>query len=153
MTADNEFGPASDYLPHRPPMVLIDDVVEITDIQGTCRTVIKPDCVFALDGLVHPTAMIEFVAQVCAISVGATAARSGDPPRLGLIMGCREITFDVDTYAVGDVLTIVVTKIFGQSQVAAFTGTVHRDGKLCTTVQLSVVDAELAAASLPQEDA
>ena len=136
------FGPVADYLPHRPPMLLIDDIVDVTGDRAVCRTTIHPDCVFARDGLVHPSAMIEFVAQVCAIYVGVTASRDGDPPRLGLIIGCREISFDVDSFAVGDELTIIATKIFGQSQVAAFTGTVTRRDVLCASIHLSVVDAE-----------
>jgi len=136
------FGPVADYLPHRPPMLLIDDIVEASRDHVVCRTTIHPDCVFARDGLVHPSAMIEFIAQACAIYAGVRAANDGDPPRVGLIVGCREVSFDVDSFAVGDELTIVATKIFGESQVAAFTGTVSRAGALCVSVHLSVVDAE-----------
>ena len=137
-------GPAAGYLPHRPPMLLIDEVLEVTDRIGVCRTTIHPDCVFAIDGRVHPSAMIEFVAQTCAIAVGVLAARQGDPPRLGMIMACREVSFAVDHFDVGDELTITVTKAFGQKMMAAFTGTVVRGGEVCTTIQLSVADAELA---------
>ncbi len=139
-------GPVTDYLPHRPPMLLIDDIVEVTELGAVCRTTIHPGCVFAIDGLVHPSAMIEFVAQTCAIYVGVRGARDGDPPRLGLIMACREVTFAIDSFAVGDELTITATKVFGQKQLAAFTGTVHRGEALCATVQLSVIDAALAGA-------
>ena len=140
-------GPAARYLPHQPPMLLIDDLVEVTEQRAVCRAVIQPDCVFAIDGRVHPAAMIEYVAQACAIYVGALSARDGGPPRLGLIMACREADFAVDAFAVGDELTIVATKAFGGNQMAAFTGTVSRGGALCATVQLSVVDAALAALS------
>jgi predicted hotdog family 3-hydroxylacyl-ACP dehydratase len=126
-------------------MLLIDDIVEVTSQRAVCRTTIHADCVFAIDGLVHPSAMIEFVAQVCAIYVGVLSARDGSPPRTGLIMACREIAFAVDSFAVGDELTIVANKVFGQKQLAAFTGTVARGDALCASVQLSVVDAELAA--------
>ena len=136
------FRPIADYLPHRPPMLLIDDVVAATADSVVCRTTIHPGCVFARDGVVHPSAMIEFVAQACAIYAGVTAARDGDPPRVGLIVGCREISFEVDDFAVGDELTIVATKIFGGDQVAVFTGTVSRRDAVCATIQLSVVDAE-----------
>jgi predicted hotdog family 3-hydroxylacyl-ACP dehydratase len=150
------FGPVADYLPHRPPMLLIDEIVDVTVERAICRTTIHDHCVFAIDGRIHPTAMIEFVAQVCAIYVGVRAAREGDPPKLGFIMGCREISFDADSFAVGDQLTIAVTKVFGQSQLAAFTGTVVRDGEVCVKIQMSVVDAELAANSVdspgPPED-
>jgi predicted hotdog family 3-hydroxylacyl-ACP dehydratase len=150
MTAQSAaLGPAADYLPHRPPMLLIDEVLEVTDRVGVCRTTIHPDCVFAIDGRVHPSAMIEFVAQTCAIAVGVLAARDGDPPRLGMIMACREVSFAVDHFAVGDELTITVTKAFGQKMMAAFTGTVVRGGEVCATIQLSVADAELAAAQSP----
>jgi predicted hotdog family 3-hydroxylacyl-ACP dehydratase len=139
-----EYGPVADYLPHRPPMLLIDHIDDVNQHDATCRTTIKPDCVFAQDGLVHPSAMIEFVAQVCAIAAGVTASRTGGPPRLGFIIGCREITFDVDSFAVGDELTIVITKVLGEEQLAVFNGTVSRGGALCVKIQLSVVDAELA---------
>jgi predicted hotdog family 3-hydroxylacyl-ACP dehydratase len=150
--AGGAFGPVTGYLPHRPPMLMIDDIVEVTEPRAVCRTTIHPDCVFAIDGLVHPSAMIEFVAQACAIHVGVLCARDGDPPRLGLITSCREITFAVDSFAVGDELTIVVNKVFAGRQLAAFTGTVTRGEALCATVQLSVVDAELAGSPHPTGD-
>jgi len=142
----SEYGPITDYLPHRPPMVLIDEILDVTMTTGRCRTTIKPDCVFALDGKVHPTAMLEFVAQACAIGVGVMSARLELPPRLGFIIGCREMTFDVDHFNVGDVLEISVVKLLGQDQIGAFSCTVTRDGVVCTTIHLSVVDAELAGA-------
>ncbi len=140
-------GPAAGYLPHQPPMLLIDDIVEVTEHRAVCRATIHPDCVFAIDGAVHPAAMIEFVAQACAIYAGAMSARDGGPPRLGLIMACREAAFAVDAFAIGDELTIVAEKAFGGNQMASFTGTVSRGDALCATIQLSVVDAELAALS------
>lgn len=140
-------GPAAGYLPHQPPMRLIDDIVEVTEHRVVCRATIHPDCVFAIDGAVHPAAMIEFVAQACAIYAGAISAQDGAPPRLGLIIACREAAFAVDALAIGDELTIVASKAFGGNQMTSFTGTVSRGDALCATIQLSVVDAELTALS------
>jgi predicted hotdog family 3-hydroxylacyl-ACP dehydratase len=153
VTAERGFGPVADYLPHRPPMLLIDEIVEVTQMRAVCRTTIHPDCVFAIDGRVHPSALIEFVAQVCAIGVGVLAARDGDPPRTGVILSCREISFGVDDLAVGDELTIVSNKVFGQKQMAAFACTVSRGDTLCATIQLSVADAALASLQLAGGDA
>ena len=138
------FGPVADYLPHRPPMLLIDDIVDVTLERAICRTTIRPDCVFAIEGQVHPSAMIEFVAQACAIWAGVTSAREGKPPRLGFIVSCREAAFSVNSFHVGDELTIVATKIPGEDQLASFDGTVTRGDQVCATIQLSVVDAEIA---------
>jgi predicted hotdog family 3-hydroxylacyl-ACP dehydratase len=181
-------GPAADYLPHQPPMRLIDDIVEVAEHRVVCRTTIHPDCVFAIDGVVHPSAMIEFVAQACAIYARVRSAEGGDPPhpygllaeterspehrakpeapdqrsegsaesdgrggrmKYGLLAACREIAFAVDSFAIGDELTIVVNKVFSGNQMAAFTGTVARGDVLCATLELSVVDAELAAMQRP----
>lgn len=142
-----ELGPIAGYLPHQPPMRLLDDIVEVTDNCAVCRATIRPDCVFAVDGRVHPTAMIEYVAQACAVYAAVVSAKDGGGPRLGLIMACREAEFAVDAFAVGDELTIVASKAFGGNQMASFTGTVSRGDTLCATIQLSVIDAELAALS------
>ena len=140
------FGPVADYLPHRPPMLLIDEIVEVSELRAVCRTTIHPDCVFAIDGVVHPSAMIEVVAQTCAIFAGVRGARDGNPPRLGLLIACREVELAVDRFVIGDVLTIVANRVFGDDQLAAFTATVLRGELVCVTVELSVVDAALAAA-------
>jgi predicted hotdog family 3-hydroxylacyl-ACP dehydratase len=153
VTANAGFGPVSAYLPHRPPMLLIDEIVEVTDTLTVCRTTIHADCVFAIDGRVHPAALIEFVAQVCAIGVGVLSARKGDPPRTGIILACREIAFEVDELVVGDELTITTHRVFGQIQLAAFSCTVTRGDALCATIQLSVADAELAATSVTGDGA
>jgi len=143
------FGPVTDYLPHRPPMLLIDHIDEISPRHAVCRTTLRPDCVFVRDGLVHPSAMIEFVAQVCAIAATGTTARSGEPPRLGVIIGCREISFNVDSFAVGDELTIAVAKVLGEEELAVFNGTVSRGGVVCATIQISCADAKLAGSQAP----
>lgn len=137
-------GPVADYLPHRPPMLLIDEIVAFADDRVVCRTKLAPDCVFAVEGRVHASAMIELVAQACAIYSGLRSARDGEPMRLGLLMGCREITFAVESFAIGEQLTVAATRVYGHQQMASFTGTVHRGDELCATVQLSVVDANAA---------
>jgi predicted hotdog family 3-hydroxylacyl-ACP dehydratase len=137
----SKFRPIEDYLPHRPPMLLIDELVEVTDIKAVVRTTIKPDCVFARDGIVHPAAMIEFMAQCCAILIGARP--SGKGPRLGFIISCREVNLMVDSFSVGDKLELTAGKVHGQEALAVFSCTVSRDGVLCATMQLSAVDAEV----------
>ena len=140
------FAPVAHYLPHRPPMLLLDEIVEWAENHVVCRAVLRPDCVFAVDGQVHASAMIEFVAQACALYVGLRPQEQG-APRMGMIMGCREMDFFVDSFAVGEVLTIVATRVYGHQQVASFTGTVSRGDTLCASLQLSVVEATAAQAS------
>jgi predicted hotdog family 3-hydroxylacyl-ACP dehydratase len=138
--------PAIDFIPHRPPSLCIDTVGDESADSVTCYTTIRPDCVLLDRGVLRPLALIEVVAQACAVYVGVKASREGKPPQLGMLVGCREAEFLVDGIAVGDELTIVVHRVFGQVQVAAFTGAVSRAGAVVARVHLSVVSAEVALA-------
>lgn len=147
------FGPITDYLPHRPPMLFIDEIVAETDDSVTCRAILRPDCILAENGVVQPAAMIELIAQVCAIYVGVKAAAEGKPPRVGFLIGCREVEFGVPAFAVGDELVVAATKVFGQTQMGAFAGTVSRAGAVCVRAHLSVVDADVTALPQPTGEA
>lgn len=135
------FPPITELIPHRPPMVLLDEVIACEPGCVTARATLQPDCVFAVEGFVHPAALLELVAQACAAYVKLLPGDGGAAPRLGLIMGSREASFEVARLAVGDVLTITVRKQYGESQLASFVGTVVRGTEPCATIQLSVVDA------------
>ncbi len=106
-----ELGPVASYVPHRPPMLLIEDIVEVVvDKRIVCRTVIRPGCVFARDGIVHPSAMNSIIAQACAVLAGVTAASGARPVQVGLLLGCREVTFAVDRFTVGDMHMALVDR-------------------------------------------
>ena len=146
------FGPIESYVPHRRPMLVVDEIIEVTDISIECRATIRPDNIFVQNGVVNPIAMIEFVAQACAILIGIRAEAKPSGPRLGFIVGCREVTFSVDEFHVGDELTLVGTKVHGQEHLGGFTGSVIKNGTSVVTVHLTAVDADLVGSS-PMADA
>jgi predicted hotdog family 3-hydroxylacyl-ACP dehydratase len=85
------------------------------------------------------------------VYVGVKASREGKPPQVGMLVGCREAEFLTDGVAIGDELTIAVHRVFGQVQVAAFTGAVSRAGAVIARVHLSVVSADVALAGFALE--
>ena len=139
--------PAIDYVPHRLPMLLLDEVVADTEDSVLCRATIRPDCVFLENGAVSPLVLLEIVAQACAVYVGVKARREGKAPQVGMLVGCREAELLVEKLTPGDELTVEVHRQFGQLQVAAFTGTVSRGDEVCARVTVSVVDAGFALGS------
>jgi predicted hotdog family 3-hydroxylacyl-ACP dehydratase len=136
------FAPVADYVPHRPPVLMIEEIVEVTPKRSVCRMTIRPDCVFAIDGQVHPAALIELAAQAFAVGVGVNAKRKGDPVGRGFVLGGRECTFEVDSLGVGDRLEFRCTRLFGEV-LGVFTCDVYRDGARCATIQLSVADSNV----------
>ncbi|HEY4182497.1 MAG TPA: hypothetical protein VGM90_36950 [Kofleriaceae bacterium] len=126
------------YLPHRPPMLLLDRIDEVTADRVTCSTTLRADCIFVRDGIVHASAMLEVVAQACAIH--ANAGAHTEKPRPGMLISCREATLYVETFAVGDELTITATRLTSAAPLTTFDATVHRRDELCVRLQLSVME-------------
>lgn len=147
---DPGLRPAIDFVPHRPPMLFLDTVGKEEGDSVVCHTTVRPDWLLLDGDVLRPLALIELVAQACAVYVGAKARREGVEPQVGMLVGCREAEFLVDRLDVGDQLTIAVTRVFGQVQIAAFTGVVSRAGAVVARVHLSVVSAELALAGLAE---
>ena len=132
-------------------MLCLDEVGDETPDSVVCYMIIRSDFIFLDGDTVRPLAMIELVAQACAVLEGLKARREGKPPRIGMLIGCREAELLVDQLAVGDELTIRVDRLFDQPQMAAFTGTVERGGAVIGRVTLSVVDGDLAPAAGARE--
>jgi len=137
------FAPVGDYVPHRPPMLMIDEIVEVAVLRSICRATLRPQCPFAIDGRVHPSALIELAAQAVAVSVGVIARREGRAVRRGFVIGSRDCTFAVDSLAVGDVLELRCTREVGETLLGSFACDVYRDDARCATIQLSVADASV----------
>lgn len=57
------------YLPHRPPMLMVDDIIEITQKEVTTVFKIKNDNLFVKNGFFVETGLIENAAQTCSAIV------------------------------------------------------------------------------------
>jgi predicted hotdog family 3-hydroxylacyl-ACP dehydratase len=98
----------STLLPHRPPMLFIERVVEWGEHGGVCRGRIDPDaCLAAGDDAIPAAAAIEFAAQ----AVGAVEmCRSGHhgPPRSGVLVAVSRTVLTAGRFPVTTELTAQV---------------------------------------------
>jgi len=51
------------YLPHRPPMVWIDEVISFSEKAGECKVVLRADGLYMDQHGLRPTSCLEFIAQ------------------------------------------------------------------------------------------
>lgn len=58
------------YLPHRPPMQMVDTVINISNTQVVTEFLIKPSCIFTENNLLAEIGLIENMAQTCSAIVG-----------------------------------------------------------------------------------
>jgi len=93
-------------IPHRPPMLLVDEVIDHEGLRVTCRTTIRDDMPFVSNGEVPLLVALELFAQSACTLVSLLASRSGTAMQSGAFLGTRTVTLRSDCLRVGDVVDV-----------------------------------------------
>ena len=83
------------------------------------------------------------MAQAVAAYAGLKAGRNGEPVRVGLLLGAREIRFFASGARVGDRLEVSADRRFGDELLGNFLCEVRRGGKILAHGALSVYQGDL----------
>jgi len=131
-------------VPHRPPMLLLDRVLSYDGDCVVCETVLGPDSPFAEQGEVPAVVGIEYMAQTIAAGAGLSARDKGDQGgRMGFLLGCRSLSITVDSFQVGDRLTIEARRTWGENQIGSFACKVQRGDEVLVEGALTVYQGPL----------
>lgn len=103
------FPAVATLIPHRPPMLLVDEVVDHEGPRVICRTTIREDMPFVRDGEVPILIALELFAQAACSLVALLATRHGAAMQSGAFLGTRSVAFEADVLRVGDVVDIECT--------------------------------------------
>lgn len=139
------FPEISELLPHRPPMLWVDEVVEQHGDEVHCRLTVRSDHVFVEAGVVEPIVAIEWMAQTVGALVGLFDRARSERPRPGYLIAIPEAQFMVASFAVGDELELWARRVWGDDTLASFEARVVRGGELAARAQLSVYRRPLGA--------
>jgi predicted hotdog family 3-hydroxylacyl-ACP dehydratase len=134
-------------LPHRPPMILIDEMVACSEREVTCVVTVREGAPFVADGRVPALISIEYFAQTVAAFFGY---RGRDDPAgftMGMLLGTRELDLRADYFHVGEVLTITGKEQWGAGQLASFVCEVLRGDEVLARAAISVLQG--SASDLP----
>ena len=133
------YPPPPSLLPHSGRAVLLDEVVEADAGRIVCRVSIKADSPFVENGRVPSVVVLEYMAQAIAALAGLQAKAAGDEPRVGLLLGTRELTLAVDAFGIGDQLLVEACRVFGDDLMGSFDCTASRSGTRIAAATLNVV--------------
>jgi len=133
--------PAELLIPHRRRMRLIDWVKNPTQKGLQAETTVAHTWPLTSDGRVSSIICVELVAQ--AVSALSTWRRGeGARPRVGLLVGVKEVEFSFSSIPVMTKLTIQIEELYHVGEYAVFKGTVNSDSaSFCETV-IQVVEPE-----------
>ncbi|MDT8448208.1 MAG: hypothetical protein RRB13_15045 [bacterium] len=99
----------SELLPHRPPMLLIQEPLEITPDFCQAQVKITAQSPFIRLGQVPAHVALEYFAQTAAAHAGWLARQSGETPRPGRLVACRKLSLEVAGFKLGELLSVEVS--------------------------------------------
>ena len=131
-----------ELLIHRPPMLLLDNVVGYDEAGIVASVVISESSLLVTPKGVPGHLAIEYMAQACGAYAGATALDAGTPVKIGLLLGTRLCRVLVPWFRVGDRLLISASIVFHDEQLAAFDCKIEIGSRLVADAQLKVYQPE-----------
>lgn len=129
-----------DVLPHKPPMILLDRVLDHQSGETTC--LVRVDCASpfaAADGTIRSWVALEYMGQCAAAHSGLLERGKGLPIRMGFLLGSRRTVFHVASFRDGMELEVRARTQWDDGELANFECTVRdrSDGRLLVEGELS----------------
>lgn len=112
------------YIPHRPPMRLVDNLISETPQKVVAALTIERDHVFFDSSVagVPAWAGIEFMAQTAAVWLGLADERAGRHIAPAFLISTRHYTAHKPVFALGDSLHVAVEVALFEEQIVSFNG-------------------------------
>jgi len=122
--------PTGRLVPHRPPLCLVDRLLEFRGQTGVVESIIRPDNIFLNeDGSLFPVTLVELIAQASAAVKGYDGLRQGIEIKKGFLVDIREVSFMGKCFK-GDKLYIRIEIIKTISGFSVVHGEVKRNGDI-----------------------
>jgi predicted hotdog family 3-hydroxylacyl-ACP dehydratase len=127
-------------LPQRPPMILIDRMIDATDTGSTSEVTIGPQTLFLEPEGVPAFVGLEYMAQAVAAYGGYRSYLAAEPMAIGLLLGTPQLKTYCQFFECGQTLQIQVTHVWGDKELMQFHCTIHDalTGKLLQQAELNV---------------
>lgn len=118
------YPPLAQLLPHQPPMILIDRLLEANAREALCEVTITSQSLFLETAGVPAFVGIEYMAQSIAAHIGYQHYLADEPITLGLLMGTRRVEMCCAFFALGQTLRIHVAHVWGKLELKRFRCTI-----------------------------
>lgn len=131
----------TDYIPHRPPFVMIDGLVSATREQFESELTVVAGHVLVQHGFLQETGLIEHMAQTCAAAFGYLDRAEGGQPKIGFIGAVSKVLV-TELPPVGARIRTVVTPLHQLGNIYLVKGESFLDGRILLGCELKIVVSE-----------
>lgn len=134
-----EYPEIEQLLPHGSPMILLGQVLSADNDNISIETEITESLpFFDADGHMPAYVTLEMMAQATAALAGWRFRQLGEPPKIGFLLGTRQLELKVAHLELGQKLTVSVTQVFQDDQMAVVDGMVESQGQLIAKARLNL---------------
>jgi predicted hotdog family 3-hydroxylacyl-ACP dehydratase len=142
--------PVADAVPHAPPMLALDELVDWAPGHIVCRLVVREGGPFVGAAGVDGVWTLEYMAQAVAACLGCEALQAGSEIRVGLVVACRSMSIERALVPLGTELTVAAARVRGSESASLFETEVRDADGLVARAVMTVVHREGAAATPAQ---
>lgn len=131
------------FIPHRQPMLLLDDVLSVDEQRAVCQSKITQDHLFfdpEIQG-VYSWIGIEMMAQACGVLARVQGRRSLDEkPRLGFLLSVRNFKAEKPYFTIDTILTIMAQKVYIDSSLGSFDCQIKSGQSILATASINALE-------------
>ncbi len=146
--------PIQELIPHSPPMVLLDRMLECTDNGLVAEVSVSQESMFfdSRLGGVPTWAGIEYMAQAISVFAGIRRRKHNGEPKLGFLLGTRKYNTNLPMLAQGKTFQIAVTQIMrDESGLGSFNCYITCDDEPVCDARVNVFEVEDTQAFFSKE--
>lgn len=133
------------YLPHKAPMILLDQVAEVTEQYSICESIVGESGVLApfltADGNLPSWYFVELMAQTIGVWNGVRLNDADQLPNIALLLGIRGFSSTVDEAKNGDILKIKADLTLFDETICSFRCYVIHEENVIAQANLVVYEA------------
>jgi predicted hotdog family 3-hydroxylacyl-ACP dehydratase len=132
-----EIQSAADFIPHRPPFVLVDKLLFVDGKTSRCSFAIPEGNLFADDGFYSTAGLVESMAQSAAAGTGYLYRKDHRPVPLGYIGVVQKLQV-FDWPPVNTEILMIINLITNILQLSLVSGVVQYKGKILATCEMKI---------------
>lgn len=143
--------PLDSLLPHKPPMILIDEVVEYQTDTIHAIVTIREGVPFCQNGQVPAYVALEYMAQTVGVWSGLRGRQFNISPQIGFLLGTRHLKLNRCHFTLEEELHIYGNLKFHDGEMASFECRVDIDHVTVASALLNVFQPKDLTPLLTQE--
>ncbi|WAC15090.1 hypothetical protein [Dyadobacter pollutisoli] len=129
------------YIPHRQPFVMIDNLVSVAPERFESDFYIESENLLVENGQFQATGLVENIAQTCAASFGFLDHQTDGKPKIGFIGAVSRLeVFELP--AVNTTITTIVTPLHQLGNIYLVKGESFLEGRILLGCEMKIVVSE-----------